>query len=107
MNKEIKKITKQVTQIITDGIQPRQIFLFGSYAKGTANPDSDLDFFIVTDLQKSKKIDVTQKARRLLLRKVFMPIDIIVCDTTEFENKKNNHSTFEYMIANEGIKLYG
>ncbi len=107
MKSEIKKITQQVTQLIAEGIQPKQIFLFGSYATGNEKQDSDLDIFVVTDLQNSKKIEITQKVRRLLIRKILMPVDIIVCDTKDFENKKNNRTTLEYIIATEGIKLYG
>jgi predicted nucleotidyltransferase len=107
MKREIKKIAQQVTQLIAEGIQPKQIFLFGSYATGNETQDSDLDFFIVTDLQNSKKIDITQKARRLLIRKIYMPIDIIVCDTKNFETKKSDNTTLEYIVATEGIKLYG
>jgi len=35
-----------------------------------------------------------------------MPVDILVCDRNDFNNRKDNQTTFEYIIATEGIKLY-
>jgi predicted nucleotidyltransferase len=107
MHNEIKKIAGQVAQIIAEGIKVNQIFLFGSYASGIDNADSDLDIFVVADLKNEKKIDLTQKARRLLLKKITMPVDIILCDTNDFKNKKENRTTLEYIISTQGIKLYG
>lgn len=33
-----------------------------------------------------------------------MPVDILVCDSQDFANRKNNQTTFEYIIATEGQK---
>ncbi|MEI7726349.1 MAG: nucleotidyltransferase domain-containing protein [Bacteroidota bacterium] len=107
MNKEIKKIANQISMILVSGIDARQVYLFGSYAQNNATNDSDIDIFVVADLSGKKKIEITQKARRLLLKKVFMPVDILVCDINDFNNRKDNLSTFEYLIATEGQKLYG
>jgi predicted nucleotidyltransferase len=35
--------------------QPEKIYLFGSYANGTPNADSDIDLFIVKDTTEQKK----------------------------------------------------
>ena len=32
---------------IVEGYQPEKIYLFGSYANGTATDDSDIDLFVV------------------------------------------------------------
>jgi predicted nucleotidyltransferase len=107
MKSNISKILSQIVLILAEGLNPRQVFLFGSFARGTEKADSDLDIFIITDLESSNKIEITQKARRLLLRKIFMPVDILVCDTKVFEKRKNNPSTIEHIIATEGIQIYG
>jgi predicted nucleotidyltransferase len=107
MNDQIKKIVYQISSILVSGIGAEQIYLFGSHAQGIPNSKSDIDVFVVTDLSRKRKIEITQRARRLLLKKVFMPVDILVCDRNDFNNRKDNQTTFEYMIATEGIKLYG
>ena len=107
MNRNIKKIVTQISNILVSGIDARQVYLFGSHAQNTATSDSDIDIFIVADLKDKKKIEITQQARRLLLKKIFMPVDILVCDINDFNNRKDNQSTFEYSIATEGQKIYG
>ncbi len=107
MNRNIKKIGTQISNILVSGIDARQVYLFGSHAQNRANTDSDIDIFIVADLKGKKKIEITQQARRLLLKKIFIPVDILVCDINDFNNRKDNLSTFEYSIATEGLKIYG
>jgi predicted nucleotidyltransferase len=107
MNRKIKDVVNKISTILVAGIDAKQVYLFGSYATNTATNDSDLDIFVVTDLSGKKKIEVTQTARRLLLKKVFMPVDILVCDIRDFNDRKDKLSTFEYLIATEAQKIYG
>jgi len=41
-------------------VEPSSVILFGSYARGTSRPKSDIDFYVVTE-----NIDVAQAVRRL------------------------------------------
>ncbi len=107
MTTGIREITDKISAILVSGIDAMQVYLFGSYAQNEATEDSDLDIFVVADLSGKKKIEVTQQARRLLLKKVLMPIDIMVCDLKDFNSRKDIESTFEYLIASEGQKIYG
>ena len=107
MTRKIKKLIQKISSILVTGIDAKQVYLFGSYAYNTADNDSDIDIFVVADLRGKKKIEITQQARKLLIGNVSMPIDIVVCDEDEFNNKKNNQSTFEYIISTEGQKIYG
>jgi len=107
MNIKVKKVIDQISSILVSGIDAKQVYLFGSYAQNTANKESDIDIFVVADLNGKKKIEITQQARRLLLNKIFMPVDILVCDINDFEIRKDNQTTFEHIIATEGQKIYG
>ena len=107
MNKKIYSEAKKLAKILVDGIDAKQVYLFGSFANGTDNKDSDLDLYVLTSLANRNKIDVTKAARRLLINQTKMPIDILVNDSIEFENRKDKISTFEYVVAKEGLLLYG
>ena len=107
MTDQIKEIGYQISSILVSGIGAEQVYLFGSQVQGIPDSYSDIDVFVVADLSKKGKIEITQQARRLLLKKVFLPVDILVCDRNDFNNRKDDQTTFEYMIATEGIKLYG
>ena len=44
-----KKLLQKMTSKIPRAIKPRKVVLFGSHARGTARPDSDLSFLILED----------------------------------------------------------
>ena len=48
VNKEIQKFIKQVKELL--GIRLKKIILYGSYARGDYNKQSDVDIMILTDL---------------------------------------------------------
>ena len=45
-------------------------YLFGSYAKGTANDNSDVDLMVKTDISGLKFYDLIEKLREELNKKV-------------------------------------
>ncbi len=53
-DKKITKIISEVVDKIKNEYQPEKIILFGSYAYGKPNNDSDLDLFIVKDTEKRR-----------------------------------------------------
>ena len=44
---EVETMLKEMTQRLVAEFQPRQIYLFGSYAWGQPNKDSDVDLLVV------------------------------------------------------------
>lgn len=42
------KLLEQMTEAIVQAVAPEQIVLFGSQARGTAGPHSDVDLLVVT-----------------------------------------------------------
>lgn len=97
------KISEIVAKIAS-GYQPVQIILFGSYAKGNPNEDSDLDLLII------KETDLPRPERTLLVRKMLfgakVPIDLIVYTPKEIEESKANKFGFVYEVLNSGKTLY-
>ena len=77
---------------IAAGFNPDKIILFGSYAAGNPNNDSDLDLLIIqeTDLPRHKRSFDIQKA--LIGSKI--PMDIIVFTQKEFDQEQNEKFSF-------------
>jgi predicted nucleotidyltransferase len=48
----------------------KKVILFGSYAKGQANPRSDLDLYMVSNLSGLAYLEFAEKLRRALKKKV-------------------------------------
>ncbi|MEF3191757.1 MAG: nucleotidyltransferase domain-containing protein [Campylobacterales bacterium] len=93
-------------------LNPDKIILFGSYAYGTPNEDSDIDLFLIKDdleMQdlRSYKLEV-QKKLFDLQKKYLLGIDIFVDSSKRMEDRINNiKDQFYEEILTKGIKLYG
>jgi len=94
---EIAKIYDIVARIVAK-FNPDKIILFGSYASGTPDNDSDIDLLVIqdTDLPRHKRSFDIQK----MLIGSMIPMDIFVYTNNEFEKEKNE----KYSFLNSAIK---
>jgi predicted nucleotidyltransferase len=102
INQEIKDIT----EAIKAAVPAERIYLFGSYAYGTPNKDSDYDFFILIPDGELRPIEVAQTARRSLISlDKLPPVDILADYISRFEERRQG-PTMERKIAKDGVILY-
>ena len=97
------KINEVVDRIVY-GYKPKQIILYGSYAYGEPNKDSDLDLFIIKKTDK-KPPERTRDVLRLL-RHSDVPVDVVVYTNDEFNYYNQSPYTLEYKILKEGKTIY-
>jgi len=80
----------------------KAVALFGSWAKGTATPDSDVDLLIVADNIHPKRhrrgTEIAQIKRCLSI----LTVDILLHTTEEVISNFNNHNPLFLDIAEEG-----
>jgi predicted nucleotidyltransferase len=79
---------------------PERIVLFGSYGRGDAREDSDLDLLVI-------KREVPDRARemvrlRRLLRPLRIPVDVLVYSTDEVANWGEQPGSALYWALREG-----
>lgn len=82
--------------------QPEKIILFGSYAHGQPNQNSDIDIAIIKNTKDS--FHERQKKARLMIRST-VPVDIFVFTPEEFKKGKKNN-LFVKEIAKMGKIIY-
>lgn len=85
------QINEVIAKIATR-FNPDKIIIFGSYANGLQNVDSDLDILIVqdSDLPMHKRgFDI-----RMSLIDTMIPMDILIYTKSEFEQEKNRSFSF-------------
>ena len=85
-------------------INPLRIILFGSYAYGNPNGDSDLDICVVKKevISKSKeKNEIRERLKELLIAK-----DILVSRIEEYEFYKTQYGSVFMDIENKGKLLW-
>lgn len=98
----------ELTNCMVNQLSPKKIYLFGSFAEGKQNPDSDYDFYIVMDDSHRDKdmIDLTASAYKSIRFKQTRSVDIIV-NTEEHFDKKKDKPSLENEVARKGVLLYG
>jgi len=102
-----KKQINRLADTIAKKFSTKKIFLFGSYAYGKPESESDLDFCIITDLGDKRKIDIIRDIRREINANFQIPIDILLYDNNEFNERSIHQNTLEYKILKQGILING
>jgi predicted nucleotidyltransferase len=93
-----KKTISNIVYRIVSNINPDKIFLFGSYATGQANEDSDIDLLVIKDTLEPKFKRSIEIQRLLIGSK--LPVDIVVYTNEEFEKDKS----IDFSFINSAIK---
>jgi predicted nucleotidyltransferase len=95
-----------VKHIILETVDCEQIYLFGSYAYGTPNKDSDYDFYVVLKDGNENPLIAGENIfwnLRNIKRKT--PVDILTEHISRF-NERAQFNTLENVVRNEGVVLY-
>ena len=97
---EIARMVKR----IAEQFKPERIILFGSYAKGTIGPDSDVDLLVIMNVEGSKKEVAIQIDRALIDRR--LPLDLIVATPDDVERYRKLVGNIIRPALQEGKVLY-
>ena len=98
-----KKIEEMVRRIV-EQFHPEQVILFGSYARGQAGPDSDVDLLVVMPVSGSKR--KTAIKIDLALAGMGLPKDVIVVTPEEVARLRDIVGTIVYPAVREGKVMY-
>jgi uncharacterized protein len=101
---EAQVTIEKMVRLIVEKFDPLKIILFGSYARGTAGPDSDVDLMIimpVTGSIQEKRLEI-----RVALNGMGIAKDIAVCTPEQVEKYKDVVGTIIYPVFREGKVLY-
>jgi predicted nucleotidyltransferase len=92
---------KSVTQQIIDRFNPKDVILFGSYAKGLVIKESDIDICVIFDSGDKRKI-----VQEILLEtESETDLDIVVFLSDEWDKYKDDQSTFAGIVNRTGVSL--
>ena len=100
--------TEQAIQMmverLVDRFDPDQIILFGSQARGTAGPGSDVDLLVIMPVSGSKR--AKQLEMRVALHDITVPKDIILATPDEVARRRDIVGTIIRPALREGKVLY-
>ena len=105
MSPQVEERIRKIGERIKKEYRADQVILFGSYARGDATEDSDIDLFIVAPT-KERFFQRMATVRRLIrdLRNGF-PIAPIVLTATELEKRREAEDPFIEEVLATGISL--
>nr|WP_326184173.1 nucleotidyltransferase domain-containing protein [uncultured Oscillibacter sp.] len=105
MTSKANEDLSRICQIIHQTVDVEKIYLFGSYAYGTPNQESDYDLCVLIPDHSLRPADAVKRIRRALFPVQGTPLDVIVYRTEVFKQRQAQPS-LERKIAREGIILY-
>lgn len=104
---EITEILNDIVKRLVEGYAPQKVILFGSYARGEAGEDSDIDLLIIKDTEKSP-LERWQEVKCLLRdRSSGVSVSPLVYTSEEIAHRLSLKDFFIKEVLEEGIVLYG
>ncbi len=101
-----KRELKRITDTIVRKYRPEKIILFGSYAWGRPNRDSDVDLFVVKQTKK-RRMDREYELRMKLFEDRFPPMDLLIYTPHELQERiTKDRNLFLEDIVSHGVVLY-
>lgn len=90
---------------IAKQFNPEKIILFGSYARGEATENSDVDFLVLmeTDAPRGER---SAPIIRMLAEAYVEPVDVVVRSPQTFGHTADVFGSFDYQVLKEGKVLY-
>jgi predicted nucleotidyltransferase len=95
----------EIVRRLVDAYQPERIYLFGSWARGEQNTDSDYDLLVVVPDDASPE-RCSSKLAYQVLRGTGVAVDVIVWQHSRFERRARVASSLPATVLREGELLY-
>lgn len=99
-----EKVIQEAVRLLIEAASPVKIILFGSYAKGQVDENSDLDFLVIKKEVKARRMEMVRLSD--VLRPLRIPVDVIVASETVYNEWADTPGTVLYEAAKKGRVLY-
>jgi len=95
-------------RVLIEQFQPQQVILFGSYAYGQPDEDSDVDLLVIKPLEQSpvrEAISVRKAWRPVRASVGPLPFDLLVTSPEDHKQRLGHSGGFYDEIVRRGIQL--
>lgn len=94
----------ELTRLLVDAARPKRLILFGSYARGEAQNDSDIDIMVVEERPADRLKEMVRLNR--ILRGLDAAVDLLVVSEETFNHWRDTPGNVYFEAASEGKVLY-
>jgi uncharacterized protein len=101
---EAEALTELVARLVR-GLDPDEVWLFGSRAERRNAPDSDFDLFVVTRVSDGDA-GFDYNVVYAPIRGLGVGCDVVPCRADEFEDERNDPTSLCWHVIHTGQKLY-
>ncbi|AZT90555.1 nucleotidyltransferase domain-containing protein [Caldicellulosiruptor changbaiensis] len=103
----INKVVEELKELYGDKL--KKIVLYGSYAKGTQNEESDIDIAVLVDEDEQALKDYENKLDEIISEIGYRSLKLISIVDISYQRYMQYKEILPYYknIENEGIVLYG
>ena len=95
-----EKVIQEAVRLLIEAASPVKIILFGSYAKGQVDENSDLDFLVIEKEVKARRMEMVRLSD--VLRPLRIPVDVIVASETVYNEWADTPGTVLYEATKKG-----
>jgi uncharacterized protein len=93
----------QIVQRIVEQFHPEKVILFGSYAYGTPDEDSDVDLLVVMETDENPLLTAARISGSV---EHLFPLDILVWPPNKLLESFKRGGNFATEVMTEGVVLY-
>ena len=90
---------------LVDTFHPERIYLFGSQARGTPRPDSDVDVLVIVPATEVPTYRLAARAYAELAR-LRLPLELVFMTRAEFDAREPAATSLPAVVLREGRLLY-
>ena len=95
---------RKIVDRVVAAAQPSRVILFGSYGRGDASADSDLDLMVVEPQVRDPYAEMVRL--RTAVGSVGLGVDVLVYSEADLEERKDWCTSPVYWAVREGRTLY-
>jgi predicted nucleotidyltransferase len=97
---------REIADRVVAALAPEWVVLFGSYAWGRPDADSDIDLYVIVADRGEPVYRLTRRGYHAL-RGMRVPVDLVVRTRGESERNAGVVSTLDQLALTRGVPLYG
>jgi predicted nucleotidyltransferase len=105
MNQEVFERLRKISERLKKEYHAEKVILYGSYARGEATEDSDVDLFVVAPTKERFFVRMASVLRLIRDLRNGMPISPLVLTPKEVKKRTEIGDQFVQGILEEGIYL--